>query len=405
MGGNKYIFDFLEKCGFDENSNIFEIGSHMGFDTEKIRSIFPLSNIYCFEPDHRNIEILKRRKINKIANINKLAITDTDGYSYLNLSNGKIPEKTGNKFYDKKPWSASSSIRDPKGHLDIFPWCTFDEKVEVETKRLDTFCSENNINYINFIWMDVQGCEDLVFKGGQKILEKTEYIFTEYSDDELYEGQKTLSDLLAILPGNWVVRNDYGGDALLENLTYRESLISETGSWSIKNMNEHAFDGRLANFILDMIKDLKINSCIDFGCGPGEYVNYFLKNGINTRGYDGNINTPSMSGGTCEVMDLTDDFCVDLADLIICLEVGEHIPEKHEDKFIENLIKHTNKYLIISWGIPGQGGYGHVNCRNNDYIINKMSRMGLFFLEENSRSLREKSSMTWFKDTLMMFQK
>jgi FkbM family methyltransferase len=405
MRENIYIFDFLKKCGFDSSSIIFEIGSHMGFDTQEIRKILPDSKIYCFEPDPRNIKILKKRGIFNIANINTFAISDKDGDEYFNLSSGEIKEKTGNKYYDKNTWSASSSIRNPKNHLNIFPWCRFDKRILVETKKLDTFCSNNNIDHINFIWMDVQGCEDLVFKGGENILRNTEYIFTEYSNDELYEGQMNLNQLINFLPGEWIIRNDYGGDVLLENVTYRESMIKETGSWTIKNMNEHAFDLKLANFIRSLIDDFKINDCIDFGCGPGEYVKYFINNGISTRGYDGNINTPSISEGLCEVLDLTGEFVLDPSDLVLCLEVGEHIPEKYEDVFLKNIIDHVKSYLIISWGIPGQGGYGHVNCRDNSYIINKIENHGLKYMEDYSKSLRENSSMSWFNDTLMIFKK
>lgn len=406
MAENNHIFEFLKKCGFDRNSNIFEIGSHMGFDTERIRNIFPESNIYCFEPDSRNIKILEERKIFDIAKIYKYAVTDKNGKSYLNLSSGIIPKSTGNNYYDSNLWSASNSIRDPKDHLNNFPWCTFEEKEEVETITLDSFCFENNIEKIDFIWMDVQGCEDLVFKGGERVLKNTQYIFTEYSNEELYEGQKNLRELIKMLPGEWSIRNDYGGDVLLENLSYRESLIKDTGAWSIKNMNEHVFDDKLAFFILSFFKKKGLKDCIDLGCGPGEYVKYFIKNGISSiRGYDGNINTPFLSDGLCEVQDLTEDFNVGTSDLVLCLEVGEHVPEKYEDILIENITKHVNKYLIISWGIPGQGGYGHVNCRDNIYIINKMKERGLKHVKKYTNLLRKHSSTTWFNNTLMMFKK
>jgi FkbM family methyltransferase len=402
---NDMIFDFLEKCNFDKNSTILEIGAHMGFDTEKINGLCRESNIHCFEPDPRNIEILKERKINEIVNLHTFSIGDRDGKCHLYLSDGKIPEKTGNPYYDENPWTASNSIRLPKKHKDVFPWCGFERKIEIEQKKLDTFCEENKITDINFIWMDVQGCEDLVFNGGKKILQKTEYIYTEYSDQELYEGQKNLNHLLEILPGEWMIRNDYGGDVLLENLTYRDSLISSTGSWNIKNMNEHAFDEKLAKSICKITKERGLRRSIDFGCGPGEYVKYFNDNGIKTRGYDGNKYTKELTNGLCEVLDLTTDFNINPADFVICLEVGEHIPKEYENKLIENIIKHAGGYIIISWGIPGQGGYGHVNCRGNEYIIDKFIEKGCKYMKKESMILREESSMTWFKETLMMFKK
>jgi 2-O-methyltransferase len=37
-------------------------------------------------------------------------------------------------------------------------------------------------------------------KGGSRTLERTRYLYTEYSNDEMYEGQATLQDMLDLLP-------------------------------------------------------------------------------------------------------------------------------------------------------------------------------------------------------------
>jgi FkbM family methyltransferase len=36
---------------------------------------------------------------------------------------------------------------------------TINNIIEVKTKRFDTYCNENKINKIEFVWMDVQGSE------------------------------------------------------------------------------------------------------------------------------------------------------------------------------------------------------------------------------------------------------
>jgi 2-polyprenyl-3-methyl-5-hydroxy-6-metoxy-1,4-benzoquinol methylase len=60
-------------------------------------------------------------------------------------------------------------------------------------------------------------------------------------------------------------------------------------------------------------------------------------------------------------------------DCVISLEVGEHIPQKSESVFINNLISHTKQYLILSWATPGQVGDAHVNEQDADYIISKIT--------------------------------
>jgi hypothetical protein len=70
---------------------------------------------------------------------------------------------------------------------------------------------------IDFIWMDVQGAEIDVFRGAQEVLANARYLYTEYSNRELYAGQYNLRRLLWYLKGYRVVVR-YRGDVLLENM-------------------------------------------------------------------------------------------------------------------------------------------------------------------------------------------
>ena len=47
----------------------------------------------------------------------------------------------------------------------------------------------------------------------------------------------------------------------------------------------------------------------------------------------------------------------------VCIEVAEHIAREAEDTFLANLARHVD-HLVISWAVEGQGGTGHVNCRD-----------------------------------------
>ena len=400
------IHEFIKNCNLGEGSVFIEIGSHMGFDSEIIKKNIGDSRFYMFEPDERNLKILYDRSIDKLGSIFPFAVSDSEGETDFHISSGKIPVDTGNELYNDSDWSASSSIRKPKDHLELFPWCEFNSVKKVQKISLDFFCKNENIDHIDFIWMDVQGCEDLVFKGANNILKKTQYVYTEYSNDEVYEGQKSMDDIMDLLPGVWRVRQDYGDDVIFENLTYKNSLLKNTGAWTIKDMNEHAFDSSLALEISKFIKKRKLKNCVDFGCGPGEYVKFFDTKNIKCEGYDGNIHTENITDGRCKILDLTSDFnLIDKFDCVISLEVGEHIPKELENKFISNICKHSNKYIIISWGIPGQGGYGHVNCQTNEYIKKEFKSFGFISCDDLEIILREKSELTWFNDTIMVFKK
>jgi tryptophanyl-tRNA synthetase len=56
--------------------------------------------------------------------------------------------------------------------------------------------------------------------------------------------------------------------------------------------------------------------------------------------------------------------------------------------FIDNICTSSTKYLIISWAIEGQGGDGHVNCRNNDYVINEISKRNFHYDEKLTHFLQ-----------------
>jgi hypothetical protein len=52
---------------------------------------------------------------------------------------------------------------------------------------------------------------------------------------------------------------------------------------------------------------------------------------------------------------------LDLNDWIISLEVALHIPEKYEAVYLDNILRHATKRIILSWAVPGQGGISHIN--------------------------------------------
>jgi SAM-dependent methyltransferase len=186
-------------------------------------------------------------------------------------------------------------------------------------------------------------------------------------------------------------------------------MISQTGFWNIEGEKfdqEHVYDSKLSDALVSLAKKLGITKSYDFGCGPGNYVKNFRKNEIEAFGYDGNPLTSKIPW--CSVQDLTSEFQLKPLDFVICLEVCEHVPKEFEDALLKNLDKHVNPNgtLILSWAVVGQGGFGHVNCQNNDYVISKFQYMGYTYNESESQNLRNNvSNAYWFKNTTLVFNK
>ena len=179
---------------------ILELGAHRGTDTAWMAAL-PAVTLHAFEPDPRN-------RVPHLPNVilNRAAISDRDGTCTFIMS----------RDHSGKEWTYSSSIRQPKNHLARYPVTFFDESIDIEAVTLDSYCQRNGLDEIDFIWADIQGAEGEMVRGGLQTLSRTRHLFTEYSDDELYEGQATLRDLLELLPTFRVIEL-WEDDVLLEN--------------------------------------------------------------------------------------------------------------------------------------------------------------------------------------------
>jgi hypothetical protein len=60
-------------------------------------------------------------------------------------------------------------------------------------------------------------------------------------------------------------------------------------------------------------------------------------------------------------------------DLVICIEVIEHLSDDAADRMIEQMTSSTN-FILFSAAIPGQGGIGHISERLHDYWHAKFSQ-------------------------------
>ena len=94
----------------------------------------------------------------------------------------------------------------------------FERQVEVRVITLDDFYDLYSLPYIDFIWCDVQGAEDLVIAGGRRALAHTRYFYTEYYDTQMYEGQIGAREIHARLPGTWKVVEQWPYHILCEHL-------------------------------------------------------------------------------------------------------------------------------------------------------------------------------------------
>jgi FkbM family methyltransferase len=137
-----------------------------------------ISNVMFFEPVPVTFERLKTN-IGEHAILHNIALGNQVGEIEMNI-------ETANE-------GQSSSILNPKIHLQQYPGITFNTKINVKIDKLDNYIDSNE-NY-NFINMDVQGYELEVLKGGSEYLNHIDYIMTEVNRDEVYENCAKVEEL------------------------------------------------------------------------------------------------------------------------------------------------------------------------------------------------------------------
>ncbi len=209
-------FDLKTLLG-KSDPTILEAGCNDGTDTRVFLELFPDARIYCFEPDER----ARERFYAPGAMLYPCAVGGHDGITKFYQSSGLPMPLPPAEFAEikarlPKGWDYSGSIRSPKNHKNHHPWCKFCAPIEVPIITLDTWAKFALVEQVDFIWADVQGAEVDMIRGAKRVLANTRFLYTEYSNHELYEGQITLSQILEALP-NWTIEQKWREDVLLRN--------------------------------------------------------------------------------------------------------------------------------------------------------------------------------------------
>ncbi len=131
-----------------------------------------------------------------------------------------------------------------------------------------------------------------------------------------------------------------------------------------------------AREILPMIFNLiNPSSVIDIGCGTGEWLSIAAELGINDiLGMDGDYVIREQLLIPSEKFipkDLENPISMDRKfDLVMTLEVAEHLSEERASSFVEDLTK-LAPVIYFSAAIPFQGGVNHINEQWPEYWIKK----------------------------------
>lgn len=175
---------------------LLDVGAYDGRDGLEIHRLFNYEGqLHAFDPCSYNIY---------------------HGHNVPNVSfyQCALGNRNGSVQIYHSPHAQSNSLRKPKEHLIVWPDVKFKNSKEVSCCKLDTIWPDERID---FIWADLNGSEGDFIAGALKTLSRTSYLYIEFSDKELYEGQVTKRKLLKMLP-DWNIAGLYNVGANFGNL-------------------------------------------------------------------------------------------------------------------------------------------------------------------------------------------
>lgn len=155
-------------------------------------------------------------------------------------------------------------------------------------------------------------------------------------------------------------------------------------------------------------------SFLDLGCGDAWMVRVARMNGVKpSLGVEVSADLKKIKPKWASLLIHNLGTPLDLGrkyDLVVSIEVGEHLPEEQADVYCDNIANHVGRWLVFTAAAPGQGGDGHVNCQPQEYWRLKLEDRELEYNYAQTERLREAwkyatGPMFWLPQNLQVFNK
>jgi len=156
--------------------------------------------------------------------------------------------------------------------------------------------------------------------------------------------------------------------------------------------------------VLEWIKPRRV---IDVGCGVGSWLKAFTEEGISdVTGVDGDYVDASLlviPKDRFIAADLTSPLKIEGSfDLVVSLEVGEHLPESAAKTFVDSLTS-LGPVVLFSAAIPLQGGANHLNEQWPDYWVRLFAARGYRPVDCLRRRIWKNDEVNYFYAQNAMF--
>jgi SAM-dependent methyltransferase len=153
---------------------------------------------------------------------------------------------------------------------------------------------------------------------------------------------------------------------------------------------------------------LRVVRVIDVGCATGAWLKVMREHGIEdawgVEGYEVEIDRLLVPPERVLRRDLSREFRTDFqSDLVICLEVAEHLPPAAARGFVQSLAS-LGPVILFSAAIPGQGGFCHVNEQWPEYWAQLFAECGFEAVDCIRRRVWDDPAVCfWYRQNVLLF--
>jgi SAM-dependent methyltransferase len=172
---------------------------------------------------------------------------------------------------------------------------------------------------------------------------------------------------------------------------YTENFFRELQDGSYRSAKE------IVPLVLELVQP---RSVIDIGCGAGTWLSVFKEFGIEEIcGVDGDYVGEKILKIPKEQflsLDLRKPFHLDRQfDLVLSLEVAEHLPPESAGIFIDSLTR-LGSVILFSAAIPQQGGTQHMNEQWPDYWVKFFQHKGYVVIDCIRKRIWQNANVEWW---------
>jgi len=187
VGGVSLLHD-LRMLIQSSTPTLFDVGANKGQTIEMLRTVFPESIIYAFEPSSVTFQ--------------ELAETSKRFGNHIKLFQCAVGEKDDEAEFINYEWSTLSSFFELEARTENpFREVARGKREKVSVRSIDSVMAENELSSIDLLKIDTQGYEIPVLNGALTCLQNgiIKNVLAELTFAPLYQGQSNSLEVMRLL--------------------------------------------------------------------------------------------------------------------------------------------------------------------------------------------------------------